>query len=90
MVSLRPGERPLLALYDALSKLLGDPPEDVTWIPVDLADPAAQGTLKPVRDVATTTALEVVEAARTGAAREAIDVCPPSDIDIRLFGQLGR
>jgi exodeoxyribonuclease V alpha subunit len=58
---------------DAVLELLGDPPDDVTWIPVEVADPAARNALRPVRDVATAAAREVVEAARAGGAREAIE-----------------
>jgi exodeoxyribonuclease V alpha subunit len=58
---------------DAVLELLADPPEDVTWIPVDVADPAARASLNPVRDHAISAARTVVEAARAGAAREAIE-----------------
>jgi exodeoxyribonuclease V alpha subunit len=47
--------------------------EDVTWIPVDIGDPAAQEALAPVRAGALAAAREVIEAARAGNARGAID-----------------
>jgi exodeoxyribonuclease V alpha subunit len=47
--------------------------EEVTWIPVDIGDPAAQEALAPVRAGALAAAREVIEAARAGDARGAID-----------------
>jgi exodeoxyribonuclease V alpha subunit len=58
---------------DAALELLDDPPEDITWIPVDIAEPAAQEALKPVRDRAISAAAAVIGAARGGAALEAIE-----------------
>jgi exodeoxyribonuclease V alpha subunit len=47
--------------------------EDVMWIPVDIGDPAGQEALAPVRAGALAAAREVIEAARAGDARGAID-----------------
>jgi exodeoxyribonuclease V alpha subunit len=47
--------------------------EDVTWIPVDVGDPAAQEALAPVRAGALAAAREVIAAARGADARAAID-----------------
>jgi exodeoxyribonuclease V alpha subunit len=58
---------------DAVLELLDDPPEDVMWIPVDIVDPAAHDSLKPVRADAISAARTVVEAARAGAGREALE-----------------
>jgi exodeoxyribonuclease V alpha subunit len=58
---------------DAVLDLLHDSPQDVTWIPVDVADPAAHDSLKPVRDDAISAATSVVEAARAGAGRDAFE-----------------
>jgi exodeoxyribonuclease V alpha subunit len=57
---------------DAALELLDDPPEDITWIAVDIADRATQEALRPVRDRAIAAAAAVIEAARGGAAREAL------------------
>lgn len=46
--------------------------EDVTWIPVDIGDPAAQEALAPVRAGALAAAREVIAAARAGDAPGAI------------------
>ena len=58
---------------DATLELLAQAPDDVTWIEVDVADPATEDALKPVRDGALGAAREVIEAARAGAALEAIE-----------------
>ncbi len=58
---------------DAVMEVLGDAPEGVTWIPVDIADPTAQYALAPVRDRAVAAGRAVFEAARDGAARDAIE-----------------
>jgi exodeoxyribonuclease V alpha subunit len=59
---------------DEVLDVLRDPPEDVTWIPVDVADRAAGAdAIAPVRDLAIGAARSVIEAARAGAAREAIE-----------------
>jgi exodeoxyribonuclease V alpha subunit len=50
---------------DALA-VLADPPDEVTWIPVD-------DVLAPVRERAIAAARAVTEAARSGAAREALE-----------------
>ena len=47
--------------------------EDLTWLPVDVADPDAQDALAPVHDRAIETARTVIESARSGAASEAIE-----------------
>jgi exodeoxyribonuclease V alpha subunit len=57
---------------DAVLEALAGGPGDVTWLPVDVGDPAAQGALAPVRDGAVSAARVVVQAARDGAAEEAI------------------
>jgi exodeoxyribonuclease V alpha subunit len=57
---------------DDVMQVLADAPEGVTWIPVDTADPASLTALSPVRDGAVTAARTVIEAARAGAAAEAI------------------
>jgi exodeoxyribonuclease V alpha subunit len=46
--------------------------DGVTWIPVDVADPAAASALAPVRDGAVATARAVTAAARAGDAAGAI------------------
>jgi exodeoxyribonuclease V alpha subunit len=63
---------------DAVLELLKDPPEDVSWIPVDAvqagADPlAGAAPLREVRDQAVSAARAVIECARAGAARDAIE-----------------
>jgi exodeoxyribonuclease V alpha subunit len=57
---------------DAVVKALTDASDDVTWIPVDVTDPAAQAELAPVRDAAVAAGRTVIEAARAGHAAEAI------------------
>ncbi len=54
---------------DAVSALLADPPEGVTWIDVDVGDPASAVALAPVR-------ARVVEAARAVAAAAAAGEAP--------------
>jgi exodeoxyribonuclease V alpha subunit len=44
----------------------------ITWIPVDPADPEADGELDPVRTAATAAARAVIEAARAGDAHAAL------------------
>ncbi|MEA2495917.1 MAG: exodeoxyribonuclease alpha subunit [Thermoleophilaceae bacterium] len=51
---------------------LASSPDDVTWIPVDVVDPAAQAELAPVRDAAVAAARAVIDAARAGDAGESI------------------
>jgi exodeoxyribonuclease V alpha subunit len=58
---------------DAVLEALADSSEDVTWIPVDVADPGAHGALAPVREGAVAAARAAIDAARAGAARQAID-----------------
>ncbi len=68
------------ALADAIRKGDGDAVmhaltaghDDVSWIPVDVADPAAHEALAPVRDGAVAASRAVLEAAREGQAAEAI------------------
>ena len=68
------------ALADAIRKGDGDAVldaltaghDDVSWIPVDVADPAAHDALAPVRDGAVAASRAVLEAAREGQAAEAI------------------
>jgi exodeoxyribonuclease V alpha subunit len=58
---------------DEVLDVLHDPPEDVLWIPVDLADPAAAtDALVPIQQLAVEAARSVIEAARAGAPREAL------------------
>jgi exodeoxyribonuclease V alpha subunit len=59
---------------DEVLGILHDPPEDVAWIRVDVSDPAAgDDALAPIQDLAVASARAVIEAARAGTAREAID-----------------
>ena len=58
---------------DSVLDVLADAPAGVTWIPVDVADAAAQAALTPVRERAIASGRAVHEAARAGAARKAID-----------------
>ncbi|MBW3653594.1 MAG: exodeoxyribonuclease V subunit alpha [Actinobacteria bacterium] len=57
---------------DEVMSVLERQPDDVSWIPVDAADPDADLALAAVCDEAVTAGRAVVEAARAGAAREAI------------------
>jgi len=57
---------------DATLELLADPPDGVTWIPIDVANPAADEALRPIRERAVGAARAVTEAAQAGAALEAI------------------
>ncbi|MCW3047082.1 MAG: exodeoxyribonuclease alpha subunit [Solirubrobacterales bacterium] len=57
---------------DAALKALEDSPHDVLWIPIDVAEEATDAALATVRDGAVTAARAVMEAARAGAASEAI------------------
>ncbi len=54
--------------------VLRHPPEELIWIATDAGDPQA-GTeaLAPIRELAVDAARSVIEAARAGAARDAID-----------------
>ena len=53
-------------------EVLAEDSEEVAWIPVDVTDPASQQALSPVRERALAAARAVSEAARAGAAREAL------------------
>jgi exodeoxyribonuclease V alpha subunit len=59
---------------DETLEVLRRPPEDIAWIPAEAGDPAS-GTeaLAPIQELAVSAARSVVEAARAGAARQAID-----------------
>jgi exodeoxyribonuclease V alpha subunit len=57
---------------DFVMQILEDEPEGVTWIPVDAADPASAAAIAPVRDRAIRAGKAVIEAARAGAAAEAL------------------
>jgi exodeoxyribonuclease V alpha subunit len=58
---------------DGVLEVLAQSPDGVTWIGVDAADPAADDALGPLRGLATTAATKVIDAARAGDARTAID-----------------
>jgi exodeoxyribonuclease V alpha subunit len=58
---------------DAVVEALAAEPDRVTWLAVDVADPAAEAALAPVRDRAVGAARAVLEAAQTGNASGAID-----------------
>lgn len=58
---------------DAVLETLADSPQDVSWIPVDAADPDAHDVLASVRECAVTTAREVIEAARECVGSRAIE-----------------
>jgi exodeoxyribonuclease V alpha subunit len=58
---------------DAVLDVLDDPPEDVMWIPVDVAEPGTLDALSPVRERAILAARSVVEASRAGDAQDAIE-----------------
>ena len=57
---------------DGVMAVLESQPPDVSWIPVDAADPKAEHALAAVREAAITAGRAVIEAARTGAAHDAI------------------
>jgi exodeoxyribonuclease V alpha subunit len=57
---------------DAVVEALVAAPDEVRWIPVDVADPSAADALGPVRDGALAAARTVMGTARAGAADEAI------------------
>ena len=56
----------------AVLEVLAGAPAGVTWIPVDVADDAAQDALRPVRDGAVASARGVLAAAQAGDARAAL------------------
>jgi exodeoxyribonuclease V alpha subunit len=57
---------------DAVTGPLDAGGDEVTWIPVDVADPGAEEALAPVRDCAVATARTVIETAGAGEADRAI------------------
>jgi exodeoxyribonuclease V alpha subunit len=57
---------------DAMMNLLATQPDDVSWIAVDTSAADSQPALTAVRDEAVAAGRAVVEAARSGAARDAI------------------
>ena len=57
---------------DAVLEALADGPDDITWIPVDVADRTADAELAPVRSAAVTSARAVIDAALAGDAPTAI------------------
>jgi exodeoxyribonuclease V alpha subunit len=58
---------------DAAIEALGQAPDDVTWIPVDVAGPDARDALAPIHDGAVSAAGSVIDAARVGDARRALE-----------------
>ncbi len=58
---------------DEVLEILHEQPEGVTWIPVDVTDPEAEQALTPIRDQAVAAYGRIIEAARAGAAREALE-----------------
>lgn len=58
---------------DTVLQALAAPSEEVQWIPVDVGDPDATDALAEVREGATAAARRVADAARKGAAREALE-----------------
>ncbi len=57
---------------DEVLEVLASAPEGVTWLEVDIADPAAEAALAPVREAAELAARAVIAAARAGDAPEAL------------------
>ncbi len=58
---------------DATIEALTNAPDEVTWIPVDVASPDAPAALAPVHDAAVAAARGVIDAAREGDARRALE-----------------
>jgi len=58
---------------DTVLVTLTDPPDGVIWIPVDGGNATAQDALAPIRERAIDAAQRVTDAARDGAAKEAIE-----------------
>jgi exodeoxyribonuclease V alpha subunit len=58
---------------DAVIEALSDAPDEVTWLPVHVAAPDARAALAPVHDAAVTAARGVIDAAREGDARRALE-----------------
>jgi exodeoxyribonuclease V alpha subunit len=57
---------------DEVMEVLAASPRDVSWIPIDAADADAETLLAPVRERAVAAGRAIIEAAREGAARDAI------------------
>jgi exodeoxyribonuclease V alpha subunit len=57
---------------DEVMTVLATQPDDVSWIPVDAADAEAPAALTAVRDGAVAAGRAVIDAARAGAAHDAI------------------
>jgi exodeoxyribonuclease V alpha subunit len=58
---------------DAALQVLADSHDGVTWIPIDAADSPMHEALAPIREGAVTAARGVMDAARSGDAKQAID-----------------
>ncbi len=58
---------------DAVMAALTSAPAGVTWIPADVAEPAAADALAPIREGAVAAARTVIGAARAGDAERALD-----------------
>ncbi len=58
---------------DEVIAVLADAPEGVEWIAADAGDPESEAALAPIRERAIRAGRAVAEAARHGAAREALD-----------------
>jgi exodeoxyribonuclease V alpha subunit len=58
---------------DEVIAVLAGQPDDVSWIPIDAAEPEAELELAAVREEAVGAGRAVVKAARAGAAHDAID-----------------
>jgi exodeoxyribonuclease V alpha subunit len=58
---------------DATIEALSNAPDEVTWLPVDVAAPDAPAALAPVRDAAVGAARGVIDAARSGDVRRALE-----------------
>ncbi len=58
---------------DTVLEVLHAAPDGVVWIPLDVSDPASQEALAPILERAVAAGRAVAEAARAGAAQEALD-----------------
>ncbi|MEN3284718.1 MAG: exodeoxyribonuclease alpha subunit [Solirubrobacteraceae bacterium] len=58
---------------DAAIEALTNAPDEVTWLPVDAAGPDVTASLAPVHDAAVAAARGVIDAARAGDARRALE-----------------
>jgi exodeoxyribonuclease V alpha subunit len=58
---------------DAVIEALTNAPDEVTWLPIDVAAPDARAALAPVHDAAVAAARGVIDAARDGDARRALE-----------------